>query len=380
MIETVPMDDDEEAIDVDSEENLGESIPSKLYTKVETYYTQIRQAFVEKKVHGTFKAIQKRLRFGPNGPVDTIDNICFKLAKIASSDAAITQKDSIYRAVLIIPHPDKPNQVLRKQAPLRAVIDEEGNVELFDEHDVQERDNLEFYKEMLLLTQVQNEKLFERNITLLDKGIEQSNAMGAQAVNYAAGVSEIAGGLGQVTNAVVGTLHGAAAIVKPHQEETTAVQLAKLDQEGDAAKLKILMMMMQKFGGPLFKQITNVIGGGKKNAQPALEEAEAEVVKEEKVSTDDEEPMDERLSAWLEKLGDERIAKLQEVVGDDHVTAFVEADSADSAAAALATLKSEFDELVKEEDGDEKLGVKLKQLGELLGDNLTLEFVSLLPE
>jgi hypothetical protein len=366
----------QEAFDVDSYDHLPSEIPSKLLDRITGVYAELRLAQVQKKADGSWRTLRKRLRFGPDGPQEPPDSIAHQLCELASEDVVITGKDGDYRAFLTYSDTEAPNGSRRAFCLIRAKMNADGGVDLTDGSDMPEREQLTVLQNHIDKQAEQLDAMHQRYMDMLDKNITLCETMGNQAVNYAAGTADTARGLSDVTKAAVNTMKGAADIVRDHQKEATAVQLAKLDQQGDAQKLKIVMMLVQKFGGPLFAQITNVIAGKNKNA-PQLPKGSEEPVEPE-VLTEDQ-PMNERLAGWLSRLGDARVTKLREIVGD-HVEKFLEAKTTELAESALAGLKKEFDGLQNSEEGQEKLGIKLTQLGELLGDDLTQEFVTMLPD
>lgn len=377
----------QEALDVDSYDHLPAEIPSKLLDKITSVYADLKLAQVQKKADGSWRTLRKRLRYGNEGPQEAPDVIAHQLCAIASEDVVATGKDGDYRAFLTYDDAAAPGGFRRGFSQIRAKMNADGGVDLMDGSDIPEREQVTVLQNHIQKQDEQMDAMHQRYMDMLDKNITLTESMGNQAINYASGVAEVARGLSDVTKASVDTMKGAASIVAEHQKEATAVQLAKLDQEGDAQKLKIVMMLVQKFAGPLMKQVTNAIAGRPKNAPPERgqlpeggDDGSGEAIEPDAVSsTGGDIPMDKRLAGWLGQLGDARIAKLREIVGD-HVDSFLGADTTELATAALAGLKKEFDGYQATEEGQEKLGIKLTQLGELLGDDLTTDFVGMLPD
>lgn len=394
----------EDSIDAEASDFLEAEIPSKLWDKVDKCFTRIMVAQVERKFSGKWRTLRKRLRFGNNGPPasTSVESVCTQLIEMVQADTKSRDEEGAYRAVFTVKDTDAAKGTRRLYCPIQTELGPDGDIVVSDSDEDSGRENQKFLLNVISQQTIRTDALFDRSMQLMDKNIDQATAMGTIAKDCAEGTAGVARSLQSVVTAATGALEKAGQLFQAREEETTAVQLAKLDQQLELQKLGAVTALLAKIGGPLGAQIAATLGGKKApvqgktaaalaagqqgqatQADAGSSESAALVAAEQSPPVGAPAPKGicQRLKAWIADLSDNHKKGLSEIVGQKAYESFLAASiSGEDVQAweALSVFKVDFDK--RAEVNQAEIYGKLVQITQLLGEDLAARFGHLLPE
>lgn len=366
--------------------DTGPEIPSRLYQKVYENYENLISAQVQVKRGQSWQVLRKRLRFEREGPPQyTVDEICTELILIALEDAENSERDSQYRALLNVRDANKGT--VKRFAPILAQHTADGTIEILDAPEMNERDQIGIFRDMLAQQMNQNTTLFQHALDanermgakvgdMADKVGDQCEKMG----QLADGFSALASGMNSVLTNSAAFFNAGIELSREREQESTTLALARMEHESEQAKLNGILQMFGPAGQALAGQIVQSFAK-KKNGASATPKGLPAPTNAESGKPTDSGNMGERLHAFLNKLTGEQRGGAKEILGHENYDALTKAaEDKDDAAAreALLSFRRGMDEIANKNRW-EAMG-RLAQLNTLLGNELTQEFGEMLPD
>jgi hypothetical protein len=368
-------------------------LPSELHARVTHSLPYLRQVHVEyRNEKNRWLSTRQKITW-KNEPKQSPEEITTFLVEQSKKHADAHGYES-YRAVLSLYDPVR-KEVKRTRIQLNAAITSMGDIEITDDpnEDFSQREHLDLLTRVIERQETQNTELMQEvrhlHADMRETVDSLTTALVSQSQQHAAGIAAIGNNLGAVINASTTTLRSAAELHNAKNQETTVVQLAKMEQEGKKQQVAFAMQLLNKIGGPLVSQLSSLFADTKKPKKkkkklpPKKEDAETEEPEETEEEEEPElseedvtvprEELPARLKAWRAKLSDDQRTTLLAVVGQEHYEALDAANDQASTEKALGALMAEFKRL-QEEGAVEELATKLMTLNDTLGEDLGGEF------